>query len=242
MKQYWNRLVVKVDSLSLRERLVIFAMVVVIFIVGFNTLVLDPQFVKQKQMSNQMKQDQAQATVLQAQMQQMLAASLLDPDKANKERLADLRAQAQQMQVAMQNMQKGLVSPDKMSAVLEDILRKNGRLRLVSLKTLPPISLSDLVKAEIKGAGEKPADAVQASKEVVKEAAGKAVAGSVYKHGVEIVVQGEYSDMLNYLAQLESMPWQLFWGKVKLNADEYPKSTLSLTVFTLSLDKRWLNL
>jgi MSHA biogenesis protein MshJ len=58
---------------------------------------------------------------------------------------------------------------------------------------------------------------------------------------VEIVVQGGYMDMMNYMAALEAMPWQLFWGRAKLSVDEYPNATLTLTLFTLSLDKAWLN-
>jgi MSHA biogenesis protein MshJ len=67
-------------------------------------------------------------------------------------------------------------------------------------------------------------------------------ADAVYKHGVEIVVQGSYPDMVDYLTDLESMPWQLFWANAKLNVDSYPKSSLTLTLFTLSLDKKWLHI
>lgn len=239
MKQYWNRIVLKVDALSLRERAIIFAMVATILVVIMNTFVLDPQFAKQKKMSNQMKQDQSQIMVVQAEMQQKMTAQNNDPDAANKARLASLQQQTLQMQATMRDMQKGLVSPDKMSMLLEDILKKNGSLRLVSLKTLPPVSLSELVQAENKRAGEKVAEAAPMAKET---AADKLSTGLVYKHGVDIVIQGEYPDLLNYLTQLEAMPWQLFWAKAKLNVDEYPRSTLNLTVFTLSLDKRWLNL
>lgn len=237
MRQYWNRIVLKVDALSLRERTIIFAMVAIILVVFLNTFVLDPQFAKQKKMSNQMKLEQAQIIVAQAEIQQKITAQGSDPDAANKTRLDGLRQQMLQTQATMHDMQKGLVSPDKMSVLLEDILKKNGSLRLVSLKTLPPVSLSELIQAESKRVGEKVTDAAPMAKE-----AGTLSTGLVYKHGVDIVIQGEYLDLLNYLTQLEAMPWQLFWAKAKLNVDEYPKSTLNLTVFTLSLDKRWLNL
>ena len=239
MKQYWNRIVLKVDALSLRERAIIFGMVALILVMIVNTFVLDPQFAKQRQMTNQMKQEQTQIIVAEAEIQQKLTLQGNDPDLGNRTRLASLRRQMQQMQATMQDMQKALVSPDKMLVLLEDILKKNGSLHLVSLKTLPPVSLNELVQAENKPAGEKAAEAAPVGKDA---AADKSSTGSIYKHSVEIVIQGEYLDMLNYLTQLEAMPWQLFWAKAKLNVDEYPKSTLSLTVFTLSLDKRWLNL
>jgi MSHA biogenesis protein MshJ len=34
----------------------------------------------------------------------------------------------------------------------------------------------------------------------------------------------------------------LLWAKAKLETNDYPQSTLTLTLYTLSLDKKWLNL
>ena len=62
----------------------------------------------------------------------------------------------------------------------------------------------------------------------------------IYKHGVEITVQGTYLDLLAYLAELERLPWRMYWGNLDLKVDEYPQSTLVLTLYTLSLDKAWL--
>jgi len=37
------------------------------------------------------------------------------------------------------------------------------------------------------------------------------------------------------------MPTQLYWSALELDATRYPRSTLKLVVYTLSLDKRWLS-
>ena len=55
-------------------------------------------------------------------------------------------------------------------------------------------------------------------------------------------MRGTYLDMLRYMAQLETIPMQVFWGKARLEVEEYPQATLTLTLYTLSLDKKWLNL
>lgn len=233
MKQYWQRLVLKIDALSLRERAIIFAMAALILVVLVNNAVLDPQYARQKQLSQRIKQDQSVIAAIQAEIRQKALSQQTDPDQANKVRLQQLRQQFTQMQVALQDMQKGLVSPDKMSELLEDILTRHGGLRLVSLKTLPASSLTEPALPQKTAAGENAAQAAAAS------AVSK---GTIYRHGVEIVVRGEYLEIMNYLAQLEAMPWQLFWGKARLNVDEHPTSTLTLTLFTLSLDGEWLNL
>jgi MSHA biogenesis protein MshJ len=242
MKQQWQRIALKIDALMLRERAIIFAMAALILIVLINTALLDPQFAKQKQLTQRIKKDQSVIAGLQAEIQQKMALQAQDPDKADKARLQQMKEQAAQMQDALLDTQKGLVPPDRMSALLEDILKQNAALHLVSLKTLSASPLTEQANAEVK-----PADGILSSiKEKVdgkaKDALGSPGVGSVYKHGVEIVVQGGYLDIMNYLTQLEAMPWQLLWSKAELKVDEYPRSTLTLTLFTLSLDKKWLNL
>jgi len=64
----------------------------------------------------------------------------------------------------------------------------------------------------------------------------------LYRHGVEIVLQGSYLDMVNYMDELERLPVQLFWGKASLDAQQYPNSRLTLTLYTLSLDSKWMKL
>lgn len=238
MKQFWQRMVVRIDMMSLRERAMIFAMAAVILITLVNSVLLDPQFAKQKLLSERIKQEQEKIAGTQAEIQQKARSQAIDPDAATRVRLQALKQQSAQMQEAMRDVQKGLVSPDKMSELLESILKQNGRLRLVSLKTLPVTGLNELVSTESKTAGEKTAAATAppARQESQPDA------GYVYRHGVEVTVQGGYLDMMNYMAALEAMPWQLFWGRAKLSVDEYPKATLTLTLFTLSLDKAWLNI
>jgi MSHA biogenesis protein MshJ len=64
----------------------------------------------------------------------------------------------------------------------------------------------------------------------------------LYRHGVEVTVRGNYLDMVNYMDALESMPTQLFWGRAQLEVEEYPSSRLTLTLYTLSLDQKWMKL
>ena len=238
MKQYWQRIVLRIDALTLRERAMIFAMAAVVLTTLVNVVLLDPQFAKQKQLSERIKQEQETIAGIQAEIQQKVKSQAIDPDAANRARLQTLKEQSSQMQGAMRDVQKGLVSPDKMSELIESILKQNGRLRLVSLKTLPVTGLSEMVATESKTAGEKTAAAAASPAKQDSQPA----AGFVYRHGVEIMVEGGYLDMMNYMAALEAMPWQLFWGRAKLSVDEYPRATLTLTLFTLSLDKAWLNI
>lgn len=237
MKQYWQRLEAKIDAMSLRERAMAFGIAALVLITLINTIMLDPLLAQQKQYSQQVKLDQQQIAAIQAEIQLRVASHDMDPDGPGKARLQTLKQQSAKLHDDLMGMQKGLVSPDKMASLLEDLLRKNGRLQLTSLKTLPVSLLNDPAGQDSQAAGGKKPALSQKDRPDGRESG-----DAVYKHGVEIVVQGSYPDMVSYLAELESMPWQLFWAKAKLNVDAYPKSSLTLTLFTLSLDKKWLNI
>jgi MSHA biogenesis protein MshJ len=140
-------------------------------------------------------------------------------------------------------VQKGLVAPDKIAPLLDHLLRGNGKLKLMSMKTLPVAGLNEAmqpsVAAPAAGAG---VAAVAAGATGQPAAPQPKPRELLYRHGVEIVLQGSYVDMVSYMEALESLPVQLFWGKAKLDAQQYPNSRLTLTLYTLSLDQKWMKL
>ena len=228
MKRYWQPLALKVDALTLRERAIIFTMAALFVVVLMNLVLLDPQFSRQKQLSQKTQQDQAQIAGIQAEIQQKVKLQGTNPDAVAQDHLQKVKQQATLIRTTLLKTQKDLVSPEKMAALLEDILKRNGKLRLISLKTLPPGSFNESV-----------ANANSPAAALSPDQQGNP---SIYKHGVEIMVEGSYLDMLEYMAALEAMPWQLFWSTARLNVEEYPRTTLVLTLFTYSLDKKWLAL
>jgi len=59
------------------------------------------------------------------------------------------------------------------------------------------------------------------------------------RHGFELTVGGNYADLYSYLRYLERMP-RIYWGMADYNVREYPNAVLKLTVYTLSLDRIWI--
>jgi MSHA biogenesis protein MshJ len=255
MKRAWTRFEQWADSLTLNQRIVFLASVVAGLAVVAWVAAINPLLNKQKQLASSIKQQQALAAAMQTQIQKLATAQTVDPDAEAKARLERLRQQIAQMRTTMLDTQKDLVPPEKMAAVLEEILNRNSALHLKSLRTLPVTSLLEPLSADrrSRGApGKAPPAAAGSAKAGAKGAdtappsvtAGtpNLPAESIFKHGVEMVVEGQYLEILKYLAELESLPSQLFWGKAELKVEEYPNATLTLTLFTLSLDKRWMGI
>ncbi len=247
LKQYIDRL----DAMSLRERVLIFLMLAAVMVALIFTMAIDPLIAKQKVLSQNLAQTQAQTQAMEAQIQALAEASKLDPDAANKQRLAQLQFQREAAYTDLAVMQKGLVSADKMTQLLRDLLGKNPRLKLVSMKTIPATPLLDSAKSPDKSSDkslEKPVLANPTSKAEANAVATPAPTPpptrvaqlGLYKHAVEITVDGSYADLLAYLNELEHMPWHVYWGGVSLSARDAPVSRLTLVVYTLSLDKTWL--
>lgn len=222
MKRYWSLAQVKIDELSLRERAMIFAAVSFVLISLINVALLDPLLAKQKAMSVQVVQQQEKMKELQAAMQTLMQSKRDDEHSPLRNRIAEIRAQIQEQDSYLQSRRDRLVEPEKMAALLEQVLKNNDKLQLIELKTLPLSLLVESVAAD--------------GNAVIQANASQ----QIYKHGVQITVRGGYLELVRYLTALEKLPAQMFWGEVSLKVEKHPDALLTLTVYTLSLDKTWL--
>jgi MSHA biogenesis protein MshJ len=242
MKQRLIELGNKIDALSLRERVMVFAAVAAAIVFVANTLVFEPMLARQKALRAQISLERNNAMAIDAELVGLVQAHTLDPDAADRARLDAAIAEAAQLGAALRSTQRGLVAPDKMVALLESLLKGRGGLRLLSLKTLPVSGLNE--GAFNADSASEPAPAAPGLKAPAKAEPRPAAKAPelLYRHGVELTLQGAYPDMLDYMAALEAMPSQLFWAKVKLEAEDYPRARLTLVLYTLSLDQKWIAL
>ena len=223
MMARWKQLADKVDALSQRERLLVLLGLLAVVVAVTNGMLLDPVSRQAKTLAGEVAANQMQVAALKQQVSVLDHTALVDPDLQNKNRLAEINRQLQQTGESLNGMQQRLVSPDRMARLLEDILKENGQLQLVSLKTLAPSGAA-------------------APGQVAASATASAAEPPVYRHGVELNVRGRYMDLMNYLAALEKLRWHMLWGNISLTADAYPQSTLTVTIYTLSLDEAWLSI
>ncbi|HEX9174264.1 MAG TPA: hypothetical protein VF861_16565, partial [Telluria sp.] len=143
MKQRVLRLAAKIDALTLRERVLVFAALAasIVFIVHFS--VLGPMFKKQAALRVQIAQQQNNLAGIDGEITSKVQAYALDPDADARLRLAALAAETAQLGDKLRAMQRGLVAPERMGPLLDTILRANGQLRLVSMRTLPVSSVGE---------------------------------------------------------------------------------------------------
>lgn len=216
----------KFDAYSLRERILLAVAAVVVIFFLMDTLLLSAWSRQNAALKAGIVEQGAESERVRVQLKELQGRASAHPDAQAQARIREIEQNIAAIEATLQSASKQLVPPERMATMLEDLLKRNRRLQLVKMTTLPAAELLGREKAE-------------ASQTGGQHAATEGQAGSqnIFKHGVELTLRGSYFDMLDYLAQVESLPWQMYWGHLKLDAREYNRPVLTLTLYTLSLDK-----
>lgn len=221
MKEQWNRLAARFDALGQRERILGFIVALVVLVLLFQMLALDPLLARKKRLTQQLADSRQGLTLVQQQVKTQQALS--DPGAARRSHRDALRQQLADIDKGMGEAQRGLVPPERTARLLEEVLTRSRGLQLVSLRTLP-VQRFDASATEAKSA----------------QILAKDPERVLYQHGFEIALQGSYAEVQDYLTRVEQLPWQMFWSRISVNTEQYPRLTVTLTVQTLSLSKAWL--
>ncbi|OHC69150.1 MAG: hypothetical protein A2045_08605 [Rhodocyclales bacterium GWA2_65_20] len=235
MKARWQALAAKFAALQQREKQLTAGAVVVVIVMGGHTFWVEPAQLRVAALTKQIAQQKTEMQTLQAQVAG-LRSQLKDPDAPNKAALAEAQAQVAAAEQALLEYDQTLVPPQRMPQLLQSLFVRHRGLELMSMQTLPaalllapPAATAESRQPEARtGDGKKPAPPP-----AVK-------GGNIHKHGIEIRMAGNYLDLLAYVADLEQLPQRLLWSRMTLAVTAYPRSELTLTVYTLSLDPTWM--
>lgn len=228
MKQQWEKISGKLNAMSQRERVMIFSVLVVFFVSMTNALLLDPLSARQKILHSQLLQQQQQLSEVQSRINIVLQESSPNSTSPQRVQINRIRQELAEGDLFLKSSRERLVQPDKMAGHLRQLLRKNGRLQLVSMQTLPVTPLIEVSEEDANEKNQK------------SQAAAVTLENQVYKHGVELTLRGNYLDLMQYLSALEKLPQQMYWARVEMKVKQYPGTELTLILYTLSLDKTWL--
>jgi MSHA biogenesis protein MshJ len=225
MKGAWRRLAERVDAMTLRERVLVFCAVMAAVAGPVYGLLIDPELSRSKALARDLSQRNAEMRGLEKQILLLAGARKQDPDKEKRDRLARLREDLARMNDRIAAEERKFTPADRMRSVVHEILARNRKVALVSLKTLPMSATSGSATIQGATASKPPASGGDRT---------------VYRHGIEVTVTGSYLDVLAYLGDLEKLPSHLYWRSVELEA-QYPAVVVKFSVYTLSLDPGWMN-
>ena len=227
MKERWQKLAARFNALAQRERVLVFIAVLAGTVLIFHTVALDPLLARKQRLTQQLADTRQSIKVADNQLK--AAETRADPDAVRRSYRDALRKQLADIDASMQGLQAGLVPPERMAKLLEEMVAKSRGVQVVALRTLPT------QRFENPGAPSAGAPGGKDAKPVPREPE-----RSIYQHSVELSLQGSYGDLHDYLAHLERSPLRMFWGRLNLESAQPPRLTVTLIVHTLSLSKAWL--
>lgn len=224
----WRRAGRRFDAHTLRER-----QIAIVALLALVLLVLDHFWLSaafKAWYPAQAEQRQAERTLAQLQQQlqqdQAQAQARTLQDKAE---LATWRARVRAGDEALRAHEVTLVGPDQMLPLLEQLLARHGQLHLRSMQSLARTDL--LAPPTAAGA---PSVAASASPQIPGT--------TLYRHGVDISLEGSYAELLSYLNALEALPQRLLWGGLRLKVEQHPRVVLTLRLYTVSREQHFLEL
>jgi MSHA biogenesis protein MshJ len=235
----------RIDSLSLRERGFVMGGVAAVLYFLWNAVLMQPLEVRHKAAQVAMLQKSAELEGLNAEAQQLVRDLQADPDVANREKLDQLKAELAQMSTELKDTTDHLMAPAEMAVTLEQVLRRTQGLKLQSVSSLgaSPVFAKDAkaaAKAKAPAGANQPAAAPPAMADAGAATAAEQTETTLYKHGLQIVFDGDFFKTLEYLKAIEALDARFFWDSFTLDVVEYPESRTTLSVYTISMGTAWI--
>ena len=223
MKRQWTQACARFAALARRERLLVSSAILVgILMLGY-TYAIEPQLIQRDKyrQSVALHEDETRRIGEQA---ALLARQAADPERAKRDALARAEAEGATLRGQVHDLDRLLVTPAAMEAVLTDLLHRRPGVRVLSLVTLPP------QPTVARPAGEGDANAKDAAPQ------------GLFRHTLRLQVEGAYAELTALLAELDKGPTRLFRERAVLTADGAGRCRLELELFTLGLNPSWLAL
>jgi len=150
-------------------------------------------------------------------LQATLPAAIAQDAQRNEQ----MRARRAAAERKIAEAQVDLISPQDMAQHLATLLAHHPQLRVVGIQSQPP---SSLLAGDTGAAERVPATS------------------ALYRHGLQVQVEGRYLDLLAYLAALEKTPRRLYWRALDMKVPASGTPLTTLDMFTLSTEATWLRL
>lgn len=200
------------DQRSLRERALVLITLLILLVFSWNVFILEPATVKRKRSQAEISRLETEITHLRTEAELVRQRATADPDLASRQRIVQLREVIGGLDRKLEARLVDLLSPREMPGLLQDLLKRQRALKLMTLENLQPLPML----TGVEGAESPP---------------------GLYRHGLMLELEGSYLGLLSYLKALEGLSQQVFWDILVIEAKAYPLMRVKLQVHTLSLSE-----
>jgi MSHA biogenesis protein MshJ len=211
----WDVQAARINALSLRERMILFFLVVAISIVLVDEVWLSPAQLSHQQLTQRF--DKQSADLQRGRDELMLVGTSVDVNKALRDEIAAARISLDTVRQVITSVSE-VMTDESLPQVLVHLLRRHAGLTL--LYTTYPAPQVVVGKAD---------QAVGVDDSLRS--------GGLTRQDVELKVSGPYLELVRYVETLEDQLPQVRWGSMKLKS-ETPLTELTLELFVVGEDPR----
>lgn len=203
----------KFDELNLRERVVVGGgLLAVTWALWF--AFVDQHFTDERALASRTVQTlESEKRTGEQTRAELLDLAKQDPNQAVKLQIAAVDTQLKDITTRLESTLSQFIPPKAMTLVLRDLMSDHKNLKLRLLKRLPARELLPPEETT-----------------------------NLYMHPLQLELEGEYLEVLDYVASLETGDWQFNWQSLEYTTKTYPNGVATIEIETLSKDKHWLGL
>jgi MSHA biogenesis protein MshJ len=216
MSAFLKQAVGRFEALQPRERLGVVGAAAATMVFVLNLALIDPQEKKKKSAAHKLDAQQSELKSLRTEITKLSEQVKQDPLPKEKAILDELKTTVSQADALLAQVE---ADTPQMGALVRDLVQATPGLTLVSLKTLPVLPLIEPRATSAPAAGKTAAPAQPLT---------------IYRHGVEISIRGNYLALLPYVQKLQASPKRKLWADATMEVKSYPDAVLKLTLYTLS--------
>lgn len=213
---HWYRdLQDKFLSLTMREQVLLISSGLLLFLFGGYVWLIEPIQLDIDNLTRRVEAQRSDLGRLENQIKNVEFELSQDPDEPLRRSLEQLKDRIGKVNVSLREQTVDLIPANKMPKVLEMILAQSTRLKLINMSSIPPVRMMD-----------------------INSNGGDSV--NLFQHGVMLVLEGEYMDILNYLDEIENLEWRFYWKRFNYLVLEHPVARVEIELYTLSTSKAFI--
>lgn len=221
------------DAMQARERTLVSLAVGVLLVLFIYVLFVEPASKDAKSNNEQIGSLAPQVASGKEALARLQAELARDPEAERRSALERLNKEAGELDGRLREDQAAVIPPGRMPAVLRELLGRDARLTVQGVRSLPPEVLRwspAPPPATTPGAPAAPVEAAPAAD----------VVPSLYRHRVELRFEGDYAAALDYIRAVEALPLRVRLDDLQVDATQWPRLGITLTVETLGLEEGWI--
>jgi MSHA biogenesis protein MshJ len=198
----------RVNALALRERVLLMSAAVAVMFLLVDSVGFEPTLLAQRTTEQRISQLHGRLETLEHNARQLNQHTAESSIASLRRRRDSLRNEREELDTHIRGRLGALVEPAQAAQMLEQLVDAHTDLELTALN------------ASSKPLGDSPESTPDGSV-------------ALARYQVEMVVTGDYLAVLDYLKNLEHMPWKFFWQQVSFRSTGYPDGETRLRLYTL---------